>query len=184
VKRVAILGPAGAGKSRLARELSEILELPVVHLDRLYWRPNWVPTPEPEWEAIQRREVERESWIADGIQEGRVVPRLWLDAADTIVFIDASPLECVWRVTRRRQDSRDSPEMPADCEPAPFYRAFPKFLRLQWVYWRTVRPAMLAEMTRREGLQAVAVLRSDEDLQKFVVSAKARRAALGESLLT
>jgi hypothetical protein len=184
VKRVAILGPAGAGKSRLARELSEILELPVVHLDRLYWRPNWVPTPEPEWEAIQRGEVQRESWIADGIQEGRVVPRLWLDAADTIVFIDASPLECVWRVTRRRRDSRDSPEMPADCEPAPFYRAFPKFLRLQWVYWRTVRPAMLAELTRRKGLQAVAVLRSDEDLQRFMASAKAHRAALGESLLT
>ena len=184
MKRVAILGPAGAGKSRLARELSEILDLPVVHLDRLYWKPNWVPTPDPEWEAIQRREIERESWIADGIQEERVMPRLWLDTADTIVFIDASPLACVWRVTRRRRDPRNVPEMPADCEPAPFYRAFPKFLRLQWVYWRTIRPAMLAELARREDRQRVAVLTSDEDRQKFVAGAKSHRAALGESLLT
>lgn len=184
MKRVAILGPAGAGKSRLARELSEILDVPVIHLDRLYWKPNWVPMPDPEWDAIQEREVERESWIADGIQEERVIPRLWLDAADTIVFIDASPLACVWRVTRRRRDPRSGPEMPADCEPAPFYRAFPKFLRLQWVYWRTIRPAMLAELARREDRQWVAVLTSDEDRQKFIASAKSHRAALGESLLT
>jgi adenylate kinase family enzyme len=35
VRQVAILGPPGAGKSWLARELAEILDLPVVHLDRL-----------------------------------------------------------------------------------------------------------------------------------------------------
>jgi adenylate kinase family enzyme len=184
VKRIAILGPAGAGKSRLARALAEILELPVIHLDRLYWKPNWVPTPDPEWEAIQRREAERESWIADGIQEERVMPLLWLDAADTIVFIDASPLSCTWRVVRRRRGSRDSPEMPVECEPAPFYRAFPKFLRLQWLYWRKVRPEVLVELARREGTRQLAVLRNDEEIRRFLAGAKSHRAALGESLLT
>jgi adenylate kinase family enzyme len=182
VRRVAILGPAGAGKSRLAQALAEILELPVVHLDRLYWKPYWVPTPEPEWEAIQRREVKAKSWIADGIQEERVMPRLWLDAADTIVFIEASPLSCIWRVTRRRLDSTAGPEMPADCKPAPVYRAFPKFLGRQWLYRRKVRPEVFAELARREGRQRVAVLSNDDDVQRFLASVKAHRAALGESL--
>jgi adenylate kinase family enzyme len=185
VQRIAILGPAGAGKSWLARELAAALGLPVIHLDRLYWRPGWVPTPEPEWDSIQRRELGRESWIADGLQEGRVgVPEHWLDAADTIVFIDASPVSCVWRVIRRRLDSQPGPEMPADCKPAPFYRAFPKFLRLLLLYRRTVRPEVLANLARRQQHQQVAILRSEEDVGSFLAGVKAQRAALGESLLT
>jgi adenylate kinase family enzyme len=38
VKRVAILGPGGAGKSELAQAISRRTGLPVVHLDRLFWR--------------------------------------------------------------------------------------------------------------------------------------------------
>jgi hypothetical protein len=185
VQRIAILGPAGAGKSWLARELTAALSLPVIHLDRLYWRPGWVPTPKPEWEAVQRRELGRESWIADGLQEGRVgMPEQWLDAADTIVFIDAAPLACVWRVIRRRLDSQAGPEMPADCKPAPFYRAFPRFLRLLLLYRRTVRADVLANLARRQQRQQVAILRSEEDVGSFLAGVKAQRASFGESLLT
>ena len=184
MKRIAILGPAGAGKSWLARQLAGILDLPVVHLDRLYWRPGWVPTPDPEWEAIQRGELERDAWIADGIQEGRMMLDLWLDAADTVVFIDASPLSSVWRVTRRRLRSAEGPETPADCKPAPFYRAFPRFLRFLRLYRRVVRPEVLADLARREPHQQVAVLCTDEDVQRFLARAKAHRASVGESLMT
>jgi len=184
MRRVAILGPPGAGKSRLARTLAAALELPVVHLDRLYWKPGWVPTPEPEWVSVQRRELEREAWIADGLQEERAMPQLWLDAADTIVFIDTSRLACIRRIAKRRLDAASGPETPADCEPAPFYRAIPKVLRFIWLYPRTVRPGVLAELAHREHRQRVAVLRDDDDVRAFLASATAQRGALGESLMT
>jgi hypothetical protein len=112
------------------------------------------------------------------------MPHLWLDAADTIAFLDASPLACVWRIARRRLDSTPGPEVPEDCEPVPFYRAFPKVLRFLWLYRRTVRTEVLAELAGREHRQRVAILRGDEDARAFVASATAQRAALGESLLT
>jgi len=172
VKHIAIVGPGGAGKSRLARELGEAVGATVVHLDRLFWKPGWVPTPPAEWEAIQRRELGRESWIADGLQEG--TEYLWLDAADTIVFLDASPLLCIWRVTRRRLDPQTGPETPADCEPAPFYQALVKFLRYLWRYWRTTRAEILADLSRRKDGQQVVVLRRDEDLREFLAGVPRR----------
>jgi adenylate kinase family enzyme len=184
VRRVALLGPAGAGKSWLGRQLADILEVPVVHLDRLYWKPGWVATPDPEWREIQLQELERGSWIADGIQEGRNDVSLWLDAADAIVFMDASPLTSVRRVTRRRLESADGPEMPADCKPAPFYKAFPRFLSFIWAYRTSVRPEVLADLAEREHRQQVAILRTEEDVQRFLASVKAHRAPLGESSLT
>jgi adenylate kinase family enzyme len=184
VKRITLLGPAGAGKSRLGRQLAGFLGVPVIHLDRLYWKPGWVATPDAEWQAIQLRELERESWIADGIQEGMNDYKLWLDAADAIVFMDVSPLTSIWRVTKRRFDSADGPEMPADCKPAPFYRAFPRFLNFIWAYRRIVRPEVLADLARREQGQQVAILRNEEDVQRFLASVKAQRAPVGESSLT
>ena len=47
--RILILGCGGAGKSTLAGQLGEILDLPVIHLDQEYWQPGWVPTPDDEW---------------------------------------------------------------------------------------------------------------------------------------
>ena len=143
-----------------------------------------VATPDAEWQEIQLRELERDSWIADGIQEGRIDANLWLDAADAIVFMDVSPLTSIWRVTKRRLDSADGPEMPADCKPAPFYRAFPRFLNFIWAYRRVVRPEVLADLARREQAQQVAILRNEEDVQRFLASVKAQRAPLGESSLT
>jgi hypothetical protein len=184
VRRVALLGPAGAGKSWLGRRLADILEVPVIHLDRLYWKPGWVATPDPEWREIQLQELERDSWIADGIQEGLNDVSLWLDAADAIVFMDASPLTSVWRVTKRRLESSDGPEMPADCKPAPLYKAFPRFLSFLWAYRTSVRPEVLADLAAREERQKVVILRNEEDVQRFLSSAKAHRAPLGESSLT
>jgi adenylate kinase family enzyme len=184
MRRIAILGPPGAGKSWLGRQLADLLGLPVIHLDRLYWKPGWVAPPASEWQATQLRELERDSWIADGIQEGRIDANLWLDAADTIVFMDVSPLTSIRRVTKRRLDSVDGPEMPADCKPAPFYRAFPRFLQFLGIYRRVIRPQVLADLARREQRQEVAILRNEEDVQRFLASVKTQAAPLGESALT
>lgn len=104
MKRIAVTGPAGAGKSRLARELGDAYGIDVLHLDTLFWKPGWVRTPQAEFEAMQRRELERESWIVDA-QYDDMIPD-WFDAADAVVFVDASPLRCLWRVSRRRQIGR------------------------------------------------------------------------------
>jgi adenylate kinase family enzyme len=169
MRRIAIIGPPGSGKSRLARQLGETVGIRVIHLDRLFWKPNWVETPPAEWEAIQRRELGGDSWIVDGPAEETA--HLWLDTADTIVFIDASPASCLWRVARRRLSFEDGPEMPAGCEPAPLYQALPKFVSYLWTYSRTTRSEILADLARRDGSQTVVRLRRGSAVRAFLADA-------------
>jgi len=50
IKRIAIIGPGGAGKSTLARQIGAALSLPVIHLDAHYWHEGWMETPKEVWE--------------------------------------------------------------------------------------------------------------------------------------
>jgi adenylate kinase family enzyme len=166
VQRIAITGPAGAGKSRLAREIGAAYGIEVLHLDTLFWKPGWVETPPTEWEAIQRRELERDSWIVDAQYEDMLPD--WFDAADLVVVVDPSTLGCLWRVSRRRLDRQDGPDVPAGSEPAPVHRSLATFTRDRWHYRRTVRPKLLAKLASRHNGQRVVVLRSGGAARRFM----------------
>lgn len=161
VRRIIVTGPAGAGKSRLARELGAAFGLPVLHLDTLFWQPGWIETPKAEFEALQRRELEHDSWVVDA-QYDDMLPE-WFDAAETIVFVDASPLRCLWRVSRRRLAGDNGPHVPGGAKPAPLHRSLLKFARLQWHYRRRIRPQLLADLAGRRDRQRVVVLRGRSD---------------------
>jgi hypothetical protein len=66
VQRIAILGASGAGKTVIARQLGQLLGLPVTHLDQLRYDPDWNLVPEADFAAAQRQLVAGEAWIADG----------------------------------------------------------------------------------------------------------------------
>ena len=56
MKRILIIGSNGAGKTTFSYKLSEKLNLPLVHIDSLYWRDNWQVTPQDEFESVAPKE--------------------------------------------------------------------------------------------------------------------------------
>jgi adenylate kinase family enzyme len=178
VRRIAVTGPAGAGKSRLADELGRLLKIRVLHLDALFWKPGWVPTPRDEFEAMQRRELGAESWVVEA-QFDDMLPD-WLRTADTVVFVDASPLTCLWRVSRRRLNRQPNVGTPTSAtEPGRLHRAFWKFLRNQWRYRRRVRGELLAELRRERDGRRVVVLRRKSDARTLMSDVDSADAAGG-----
>jgi hypothetical protein len=100
MKRVAIFGNAGGGKSTLARRLAEITRLPLFVLDKLQFREGGAPVPHGEYLEMHRDLLAREAWIIDGFGDNITI---WerLEAADTLIHVDLALPIHYWRVTKR-----------------------------------------------------------------------------------
>ena len=122
MKRVLILGSGGAGKSTLARQLGERTGLPVIHLDRMWWRPGWVNCSQEEFDLALERELAGERWIIDGNYNRTLERRL--TRADTVVFLDYPARTCLWGALRRvfRYRGKSRPDMPEGCPVCPVKR--------------------------------------------------------------
>ena len=98
-KKINIIGCPGAGKSTLGKKLSKVLSLPVVFLDTIYWKPNWVSLPKEEFVAKMLEETKKESWIMDGNYEYCLDKRL--DKADFNIYLDLSTFTCLTSAYKR-----------------------------------------------------------------------------------
>lgn len=95
-----ILGSAGSGKSTLAIQLGAKLNIPVVHLDNLFWKPGWVSETEEEMDRKVIEAASKDEWIIDGNYSRTIDFRMNL--ADTIIYIDFNRYLCLYRVIKRR----------------------------------------------------------------------------------
>ncbi len=108
--KILIIGNCGSGKSTLSRQISSILELPVIHLDKYYWSHDWKTTPPEEWEKIVRNLVIKEKWIIDGNYYNTL--KIRMAQAELILFLNVNPIICLFRVLKRIFMEKNRPDMP------------------------------------------------------------------------
>jgi adenylate kinase family enzyme len=115
MKRVLVIGSGGAGKSTFAAQLAEMTELPLIHLDEVYWKAGWIEPSREEWQRTTDRLLAGGAWVMDGNYGGTLERRL--AACDTVFFLDVPRMLCLWRVLRRylRFRGGNRPGMAAGC---------------------------------------------------------------------
>ena len=94
-----VIGSPGAGKSTVAAALARLTGLPLIHLDREYWRAGWVEPDKAEWEAQVRELAAGPRWVMDGNYGGTLPLRL--ERADTVIDLDLPRWQCVLGIVRR-----------------------------------------------------------------------------------
>ena len=167
MRRVLVIGSGGSGKTTVATRLAEALQLPLVHLDALYWSEGWQPTAPEQWQRTISELVQRDAWVMDGNYGGSLAARM--SAADTVVFLDIPRLTCLWRVLKRhiRYFGRSRPSMAPGC-PERLTREFVGWI---WKYPARRRPGILDRLAEAaERHKTVVVLRDDNEVERFLES--------------
>lgn len=159
MQRVVILGRGGAGKSTLARRLGEITGLPVIELDKIFWRPDLLSTPRDEWIHLQQKLIRGEKWIMDGDLGPYDAAEERLRAADTIVLLDFSLLRCVWRASRRSRERAD-------------------FWRWVLAWRRRSRPILLRSIALHAPMAHLHTLRGPRAAARFIADTTPQYAKL------
>ncbi len=160
--RILIIGCSGSGKSTLARELSALLALPYVSMDRdVFWLPGWQQRQRADALAIVERTVAQPQWIMDGTSPGTLPLRL----PRTNLVLWMRPPRCIslYGVVSRwlRYRGRTRPEMAENCPE----RLSREFLRYVWNFEKTESPEIEQKLADYGGDVPALVVRSRRQAQ-------------------
>ena len=163
MKKILIVGRPGSGKTTLAVKLANKLNLPLVHLDKIFWKPGWVESSREEFDARLLAELEKPAWIIDG-NYARTLP-VRLEKCDTVIYLDFSRLACIWGVLKRVITTYGTvrPDMAEGCPE----RFDWEFLKWVWNFQARNREKMQAQL-RQVPPENLIVLGNRRAVKKFL----------------
>lgn len=163
MKRIIIIGCGGAGKSTLAQQLGEKLDIPVLHLDKLFWKPGWVERDKTEFDELVRGELAKDRWIMDG-NFNRTLPER-IKHCDTIIYLDFSRFACLWGVLKRVLTTygKVRPDMGEGCPE----RIDWEFLKWVWNFNKNKREQNYRLLNEAEGVETI-VLKNRRMVKRFL----------------
>jgi adenylate kinase family enzyme len=166
MKKVAVFGNAGGGKSTLSKQLSDITELPLYVLDRLQYQPGGIEVPHEEYLRSHQFVLEQEQWIIDGFGS---IDTLWerLNAADTLVFVDLPLYIHSWWVTKRFLTSAIKPPEGYP-ENSPIVKSALRSYRVLWLCHQRLTPKYRKFIDQERSAKQVYHLRSPKQIKQFL----------------
>lgn len=167
MKKVLVIGSSGAGKSTFARRLHQATGLPLIHLDRLYWKPNWVETTDKnQWRETVGKVLQGGEWIIDGNYSGTLEMRI--EKCDTVIFLDLSRIVCTYRVIKRvalyRKGGR--PDMADGCDEKFDW----EFVKLTWNYPMRSKPNVEKILEKFAAEKTILRLTSKREIENFLMN--------------
>nr|WP_308743426.1 AAA family ATPase [uncultured Anaerocolumna sp.] len=166
MERILIIGGNGCGKTTLAQKLALKLELPLIHLDVLYWRDNWKNASKDEFDELLMKELSKPKWIIDG-NMNRSIP-LRLKYCDTVIYMDFSRTMCVYGAIKRvvKNYGKSRFDMGGYC-PEKFNKEKIEFIKSIWNHDKTNRKRFY-DMLNNESAVNKIVLKNRRQVNKFL----------------
>jgi adenylate kinase family enzyme len=172
VKKVAVFGNAGGGKSTVARRLAEITGLPLIVLDFLQFpegyrsdRDGGGKISDDQYTKLHSEIIGRAEWVIDGYGS---VASAWdrFAVADTLVYVDLPLSMHYWGVTKRLVKGlfKTPPGWP---ENSPVLQSSLSSYQIVWLYHTRLTPRYRKLVTESPS-KHVHHLRSYAQMSRFL----------------
>jgi adenylate kinase family enzyme len=157
-KRIVVVGVSASGKSTFARTLALRYDLPLIHMDTIWWKPGWIEVGEEEATNKIESITSNDEWIVEGYIPHAARPFVF-ERADQIIYLDYSGATAARRYIQRWWKHRKNPRPELEGSPEKF--SF-KFLKLVW--------------SKREAKSLNESLRSISNQDKIIAFASPKQA--------
>ena len=160
MNRVIIIGPSGAGKSYFSKQLAGITNLPLYHLDNIFWKEDRTHISRDEFDKKLLEILEKDEWIIDGDYSRTYEIRM--KYADTIYFLDF-PLEVALAgVESRIGKPRDDIPWREDIFDPEFK---------QWImnWYKNTLPVLRKLLEQYKEIKNIIVFKTREEIDSFLV---------------
>ena len=165
MKKIAVFGNTGGGKSTVSRQLAELTGVPLYVLDKIQFLTGGVPIPEAEFKTKHQALLEKDTWLIDGFGS---IETLWprLNAADCLVYIDFPLPVHFWWVTKRLFQSFF--KTPAGWpDQSPIWRSSITSYKTLWLCHKHLTPRYRDYVDQAQKDRTVFHLRSVQELPAF-----------------
>ena len=165
MERIMIIGCGGSGKSTLARQLGEKLDIPVIHLDKLFWRPGWEQVSREEFDRLHGEALTEEKWILDGNFDRTMAERI--RHCDTVIYLDFNRFACLLGAAKRILTTYGQvrPDMGEGCPE----RFDWEFLQWVWNFNKNKREKNYRLLNETDGIGKI-VLKNRRAVKRFLKS--------------
>jgi adenylate kinase family enzyme len=167
MKRVAVFGNAGGGKSTLARRLAEITRLPLYPLDLIQYRTGGGEVSPEEFLKAHADLLRKDTWIIDGFGS---VATAWerFSRADTLVYIDLPVATHFWFVTKRLIQGLFVATPEGWPEGSPMWRSTVTSYKVIWLCHRRLTPKYRQLVAEMAASKRVHHLKSPAEMAAFL----------------
>lgn len=158
MKKVIVIGCPGSGKSTFSKELHKITDLPLFHLDMMYWNPDKTIVDKPLFRQRLSEVLEKERWIIDGNYGSTM--ELRMGACDTVIFLDYSLDVCLSGIRERMGKPRsDMPWIETEEDP--------EFVEYIKSYNNQSKPNVM-ELLKKYSSKSIYIFQSRSQADEFL----------------
>ena len=158
INKISIIGGPGTGKTTLARNLGDVLNLPVYHLDGINHLENWKKRDTKQRDKMILERASKDKWVIDGTYRGTLETRI--QKSDLIIFLNYSTIFKTKSIITRYLKTRgkERPEIPGCKEKITW-----DFLKFT-IEWNRKKRKQIKEMLERNKNKEILIFKKRREL--------------------
>ena len=161
VKKIAVVGGSGTGKTTLTNNLGRKLNVPIYHIDGIHHLENWKTRDTKERDRIILKRANEEKWVIDGTYKSTLQERI--NKADLVIFLDYSTISRLNGILTRyfKDKGKERPEIPG-CKEKMDWNFIQMVLTWRWTKGKEVKKIIMENKDKK-----ILVFKNRRSLNKW-----------------